>query len=93
MYGGDAIGIERGIEGEYLLDALFAVGPTEYRAGEEGPITWGELGAYASATGDVSEPWELRAVMAMSRAYFRAKIEGKDVHCIAPVDREGLDEW
>lgn len=90
MYGGQAIGIERGIEGEYLLDALFAVGPTEYRAGEEAPISWAELAAYAAATGDVSEPWELRAVMAMSRAYFRAKHDGKNIHSIAPVDREEL---
>lgn len=91
MYGGNPIGIEKGIEGEYLLDALFAVGPTEYRAGEESPISWSELGAYAQATGDISEPWELRAVMSMSRAYFRAKMD-KNIHSIPPVEREGLEE-
>ena len=92
MYGGQAVGIEHGLPGEYLLDALFSVGPTEWKGGDESPISWLELGAYANATGDLSEPWELRAVMAMSRAYFKAKSEGTDVHCIAPVDREGLDE-
>lgn len=85
MYG-QPVGIEE-IEGQYLLDALFTVGPTEWRQGDEGPISWAELGGYVSATGDLQDPWEVKAVMSMSRAYFRAKIEGKDVHCIAPVDR------
>lgn len=86
-----AIGIEKGLPGEYLLDALFEVGPTEWRQDQEGPISWGELQAYGKATLAITEPWEFRAVMAMSKAYFRAKVQGKDVHCIAPVDR-GLDE-
>ena len=88
MYGGEAVGIEAEIEGAYLLDALFTVGPSEWQGGEERPISWAELAAYAKATGDVQEPWELRAIMAMSRAYIRGKREGVNVHCIAPVDRE-----
>ena len=88
MYGGEAIGIERGLDGEYLLDALFTVGPTDYRGGEESPVTWAELLAYGQATGAVSEAWEYEAVMAMSKAYFRAKREGAEgVFVIAPVDR------
>lgn len=90
MYGGQAIGIERGLEGEYLLDALFSVGPTDWRGGEESPIAWSELAGYMRATGAITEPWEAEAVMDMSRAYFRAKREGKDIHCIAPVDREDM---
>jgi len=73
----------------YLLDALFEVGPTEWRGEQELPISWTELTSYASATGDLSEPWEFRAVMGMSRAYFRAKVQGsRDVHCKSPVDQE-----
>lgn len=87
MYGGEAVGIETGLDGEYLLDALFKVGPTEFSRGEEGPISWVELAAYGQATQALSEPWEYEAVMSMSRAYFRAKQEGRDIHCIAPVDR------
>lgn len=90
MYGGNPVGIERGIDGEYLLDALFNVGPTDYRGGEEAPISWSELVAYAKGTGDISEPWELRAVMSMSRAYFRAKMD-RNIHSIPPVEREELD--
>jgi len=92
MYGGQAIGIEKGLPGEYLLDALFAVGPTEFVGGEETAVSWSELAGYMQATGAITEPWEAEAVRAMSRAYLDAKREGKNIHCIAPVDREGLEE-
>lgn len=88
MYRGEAVGIEKGIDGEYLLDVLFKVGPTQWRQGEESAISWQELAAYGQATGNLQEAWEYEAVMAMSRAYFRAKQEGKDIHCIPPVERE-----
>lgn len=82
-------GIEKGIDGEYLLDALFIVGPTDWRGGEESPITWSELLAYGMATGSVTEAWEYEAVMSMSRAYYRAKNEGiADVFSIPPVERD-----
>ncbi len=87
MYG-HAEGIEADLRGMYLLDALFEAGPTEFASGEEKPISWGELVSYADATGQISEPWEFRAVMGMSRAYFRAKVRGKDVHAIPPVELE-----
>ena len=90
MYGGP-VGIEE-TEGQYLLDALFEVGPTEWRKGEEGPISWSELWGYAQATVDIVEAWEIKAVMRMSRAYYQAKQEGRDVHCIAPVDRDEIDD-
>jgi hypothetical protein len=85
MFGGEEVGIDRGIEGQYLMDVLFAVGPEDRKHG--GEITWLELRSYCGPDGDWLQ-WELDAVMAMSRAYHRAKQEGKDVHCIAPVDRE-----
>jgi hypothetical protein len=86
---GGAQGIDEGIDGAYLLEALFAVGPSEYRDGAEGSITWAELQAYAQATGDLQEAWEIKAVMAMSKAYVKAKQEGAaNVHCIPPVERD-----
>lgn len=88
MYGGRRAGIETDLDGEYLLDVLFTVGPTEFRGSDECPITWAELLAYGSVTGAISEPWEYEAVMAMSRAYFSAKNEGRNVFCIPPVERE-----
>lgn len=88
MFGGERVGIEAGIEGEYLLDALFTVGPTQWRGGEESAVEWSELLAYGKATLAVSEAWEYEAVMSMSRAYLQAKREGKDIHAMAPVDRE-----
>ena len=85
---GKAVGIEAGIEGEYLLNALFTVGPSQWRGREESAVEWSELLAYGKATRAVSEAWEYEAVMAMSRAYLQAKREGKDIHAMAPVDRE-----
>ena len=85
MFGGPR-GIDEGLDGEYLLDALFEVGPSEYQAGNEMPVSWQALHAYASSTWAISEPWEFRAVMAMSKAYFRAKVQGKNPHAIEPID-------
>jgi hypothetical protein len=84
---GGAQGIEEGIDGAYLLDALFTVGPDDPRDG--GAITWAELQAYAQATGDLQGAWEIKAVMAMSKAYVKAKLEGAaSVHSIPPVERD-----
>ena len=61
------------------------MGPNEYHAtGEPIPITWPTLYAYAQGTGDLSEPWEYRAVIAMSRAYLDGLTRGKDVMCMPP---------
>lgn len=80
------VGIENDLPGEYLLDALFAVGPSRWTGEIEGPITWEAIAAYKYATERLTEPWECEAVMAMSKAYFHAKMRGKAVHAIQPVD-------
>lgn len=74
--------------GEYLLETLFEAGPTRVSGEGEMPLDWASLWAYAQATGALAEPWEFRAVMAMSRAYLSAKHEGKNALCKAPVERE-----
>lgn len=86
MFGGVPQGIEA-VEGSYLLDALQEVGWEVCQS----QAPWTELINYAAGTWAVSEPWEYRAIMAMSRAYVRAINEGKDVHCIPPVEREADD--
>ena len=85
---GAAIGIDPDLPGMYLMQALWDVGPT---SGDGGPISWQELAAYASVSESLSEPWELRAVMRMSKAYVAEKQAGKDPLRIAPVDRGGED--
>ena len=81
---GAAKGIEHEAHGEYLMQALWDVGPTN---GDGGPISWQELAAYASISESLSEPWELRAVMRMSKAYVAEKQGGKDPLRIPPVER------
>ena len=77
-------GIDHDIEGKYLIDALREIGWTV----SDSYAPWGELLSYSDAVGAISEYWEFRAIMAMSRAYIRAIEEGKDVHCIPPAERE-----
>ena len=81
---GVAKGIETEADGAYLMQALWDVGPTN---GDGGPISWQELAAYASISESLSEPWELRAVMRMSKAYVAEKQGGKDPLRIPPVER------
>ena len=86
-------GVNRGIDAElpglYLMEALFDVGPSDHATG--GPILWQEIAAYAKVTGQISEPWELKAVMRMSRAYVTELQNGKDPLRIPPVDRAAMD--
>lgn len=81
---GYAYGIDQDIDGQYLIYALSEIGWGVCQSYSP----WAELRAYSEALGGISEPWEYRAIMAMSRAYIRAIEEGKDVHCIPPVERE-----
>jgi hypothetical protein len=83
---GEHFGIKENILGGYLLDALFAVGP---EAKEGGPISWCELVAFSQGTGQVSEPWELEAVMSMSKSYYSGKND-TNIHSIPPVEREKM---
>jgi hypothetical protein len=85
---GTAKGIDPDMAGSYLMQALWDVGPCSH---EGGPISWQELAAYASISESLSEPWELRAVMRMSKAYVAEKQQGKNPLRIAPVDRGGSD--
>ncbi len=73
--------------GEYLLEALFEVGPVRMVAEGELPLGWAEVWAYAQATGAVEEAWEARALISMSRGYLGAKNAGKNPLAIPPVER------
>ena len=82
-------GIADDIPGHYLMQSLWAVGPSDPNTG--GPILWQELEAYANVSGKLQEPWEFEAVMSMSKAYVQEKTAGVNPFRIAPVDREALD--
>jgi hypothetical protein len=75
-------------DGHYLLDALFEVGPSATAGmGAEIPVSWTEVWAYAQATQNLSEPWEFRAIMQMSKAFVRARREGESVFAIPPMEQ------
>lgn len=73
--------------GQYLVIALLDAGPTTFDAMGERPLSWPDLAAYATATGQW-EPWELKALRDMSRAYLAGKQAGVDPLAVAPVDQE-----
>lgn len=85
MYG-TARGINPETPGQYLLQALWDVGPSRWVDGSEHAVLWSELAAYASITHKIAEPWELNTVMSMSKAYVAEKA-ARDPLRIAPVDR------
>ena len=67
------------------MAALFEAGPFEYHAtGEPIALTWQTLTAYGAATQAVSEPWEYRALISMSRAYVDGLTKGADEFCAPP---------
>jgi len=71
--------------GEYLVQALFEVGPVEYHAtGETIAVSWQTLQAYSKCTGEIGEAWEYRALICMSRAYQEGKAAGDDIFCKPP---------
>lgn len=64
---------------QYLLDALFEVGPTKPGEYGEIPIGWTDIAAYKAATGAISERWEMTTLRQMSMSYMRGKQHGEDV--------------
>ena len=75
-------------EGQYLLEALFEVGPSGTAGmGGEIPLSWAEVWAYAQATQNLTEPWEFRAIVRMSKAFVKARIDGESVFAIPPIEQ------
>ena len=75
--------------GSYLLEALFEVGPaSEAPMGGFMVIQWAEVLAYSQATGSITEPWEITAMIDMSKAYLRGYAEGQSVTSIPPNERD-----
>lgn len=71
--------------GDYLLQALFDVGPTEYdSSGEFVPLLWSTLYHYAKSTDEISEPWEFKALRKMSVGYVEGRTAGVDPFCKVP---------
>lgn len=71
---------------------MFDMGPVDI--GEVAQTTrliaasWSKVLAYSQATLAITEPWELRAVHAMARAYAQVSAEARDPLCIPPHKRD-----
>lgn len=74
-------------EESYLLDVFHEAGPTLPTPMGETPLTWTEVWSYAQATEAVSEPWEMRLLIDMSRAWLNARTKGEEPASVSPADR------
>lgn len=74
--------------GQYLVDAMFRLGPTRSTGLGEAPADWPEIDAFARATGRISEPWEAEALFDMCRAYHAAREAGTDPLAMSPAEIE-----
>lgn len=53
----------------------------------EVPLSWAEVDAYARHSPEITEPWEVQALVQMSQEYLSEKRKGTDVFTIAPLER------
>lgn len=75
--------------GAYLIDALMEAGPTlAHPMGGEMPLDWPTVAAYGQVMQTVSDPWEYKALIDMSRAYLAARIAGKSPLAMPPIEQE-----
>ena len=73
--------------GQYMADAFMDLGLTKASATGEFPLDWLDVWAYSQAAQTVSEPWEFRLLINMSRGYLRAKQDGEGLLAIPPMDQ------
>jgi len=71
---------------EYLLEAMFALGPTRSTGMSEAPTGFAEIEAFAAVSGRVDEAWEKEALHAMCVAYVDARSTGDHPLAREPVD-------
>lgn len=70
-----------------LWQAFQEVGPAMISGFGDVPLTWGEVYAFAQASPQITEPWELSALVEMSKRYLEEKQKGKSPFCIMPMER------
>ncbi|WP_139044806.1 hypothetical protein [Phaeobacter sp. S60] len=70
-----------------LWRAFLEVGPTLPGAMGEVPVSWVEVDAYARHSPEITEPWEVQALVQMSQDYLSEKVKGADVFTVPPMER------
>lgn len=81
----DAVGIE------YIVKAWFRVGMVDSGAMGQAPLRWSEVLAFAKATAAVSEPWEMEALVDMSRYYLHERVAAENPLRKSPMERDIAD--
>lgn len=56
------------------------------------PFSWTEVEAFADAQGLITQPWEFRAIVEMSRAYLIENKAAKSPFRMSPVERDRLEK-
>jgi hypothetical protein len=74
--------------GHYLLDHLYAVGPTMFGGMEAAPLTHGELQAYQANTGIALNEWEVTTLRRLSQDYLSESHKATKRNCPAPWQTE-----
>lgn len=72
--------------GEYLLEAMFRLGPTRCNGMAVTPADWSDIDAFARLTGRISEPWEAEILHDMCQAYHDARQAGENPLAMSPVE-------
>lgn len=75
-------------QGQYLVDAMWKLGPVRNYGLGEIPTDWPEIHAFARCTECISEVWEFEALAEMCRGYVSAKAAGVGSFAVAPVDQK-----
>lgn len=77
---------------EYLIEAMFRLGPIRSDGMGLRSADWPEIDAFARLTGRVSEPWEFEALFDMCSGYFAAHEAGADPLAMSPAQIEAAGE-
>lgn len=80
------LGLPRIEAGEYLLEAMFRLGPMRNSGMAATAPDWAEIQAFARLTGRISEPWEAEALFDMCQGYNEAREAGENPLAISPAE-------
>lgn len=78
--------------GEHIVQHWRKCG--EFTVGMNGlmPLTWQELQAYNSMTGETIESWEAEQIIDMSKAYVSFSRQADELNCFPPFEPEVTEE-
>jgi hypothetical protein len=76
----------------YLVELLLEAGPVQASGMGVGAVTWGELESWQRQTGLQLQPWEVRLLRELSRAYAVQLDASQEPDCPSPIEVEPSKE-